>query len=60
MRLIAIDGVQTPHTVYHLGRAYQKAGQKELTREALTKALASNQNFAEAKEAKKAFEELAN
>jgi len=49
-----------PTVLYHLGRAHQKAGQKEPAAEALKRALVLNPNFAEAEDAKRALQELAN
>jgi tetratricopeptide (TPR) repeat protein len=48
-----------PSVLYHLGMAYRKNGDTTLAKESLSKALELNKNFAEAKEAKQALEEIA-
>jgi tetratricopeptide (TPR) repeat protein len=49
---------QNPTVLYHLALAHDKTGDEKLAKEALQKALALNQTFPEAAEAKKLLEAL--
>jgi tetratricopeptide (TPR) repeat protein len=49
---------QNPTVLYHLALAYEKNRQEKLAKEALQKALALDDNFAEATEAKKLLESM--